>query len=437
MIVAKFGGSTLAGSKSLKGLIDIVRTRYTGSRIAIVCSAFKGVTDILVKAAYSKDMRTRKSEVERVISIHKKILSHYGIRTDCISDLIDRLRAESSAIYAEFSPERLDNLSSFGERLSAVILSRILTNNGIESVALEPRDISLFTDSNHGNALPLPESDALVKESLLRISRVPVITGFIGITKDGKTTTLGRNGSDFSAAYIGACVNASEVHFWKDVSAIYDAHPGYIKSPKRVTAITYDQLELLSFFGSKIIQPSTLLPLKKKNIPAMVLNCQNPSDAGTAIRSSLSQQDKRFLMSIEKDVVRVTARSQMPAFRHVKSEMVRRLYQLSTSVYIVKNLVSSISFICKNDPRLSGFFDQFEGVEVEHESGLDLIAIAGCADYSGAIQKMSSLYGEIRDIYIESAGELIFAVLPKGSSLAHLEELYSYLSEKAGAAKIS
>ncbi|MBI4244193.1 MAG: aspartate kinase, partial [Planctomycetes bacterium] len=307
MIVAKFGGSTLSSYKSLRKLYDTLVAQYNPDELIIVCSAFKGITDSLLKIAYANNKAEAKDKLERILSIHKKVLHHLNIKPDCMRELFIRLRGEVD----ELSPDnidtaRLDSLLSYGERLSAKIISEVLNKFGIPSISLEPKDISFYTDSNYGNAVPLPESEDLIRERLKEVRGLPVITGYIGITKDGFTTTLGRNGSDYTASYIGSCISADEVHFWKDISSIFDAHPNYIKSPKRVPEITYTQLEILSFFGSKVIHPSTLLPLKNKKIVAKIFNFKNPEEAGTVIKDKISGNSNRFFLSIETDITKIS-----------------------------------------------------------------------------------------------------------------------------------
>jgi aspartate kinase len=186
----------------------------------------------------------------------------------------------------EFAARSVDALSSYGERLSGRLIAMVFPVFGIEAAHVDARCVVL-TDSRHKAATPLySQTYSRDKEKLLPFinqNKVPVLGGFIGSTEDGVTTTLGRGGSDFSAAIIGAGIGAEEIQIWTDVDGVMTCDPKLVREALRVKTISFAEAAELAYFGAKVLHPSTLLPAIEKNIPILVLNSRRPEMGGTRI----------------------------------------------------------------------------------------------------------------------------------------------------------
>ena len=213
-----------------------------------------------------------------------------------VVDLTDRTFAllRSVATLRECSPRSLDAILSYGERISAPIVAATLTRNGVTAEALSAEGL-LITDDSFGQANPIAE---LTRERVaaqllprMRYGTVPVVTGFVGSTADGVTTTLGRGGSDYSAAVLAAALDARECRIYTDVSGVYSADPRIVPDAKPLPAISYAEAAELSYFGAKVIHPRTVLPAVEAGIPVRILNTFAPADPGTTITASTPKDD--------------------------------------------------------------------------------------------------------------------------------------------------
>ena len=182
-------------------------------------------------------------------------------------------------------------ISGTGERLSAPLLAAVLRANGVAAEWVDAAEI-VVTDDNFGNADPLIEPTTVHVKSrlqpLLNGGVVPVITGFIGATKDGISTTLGRGGSDYSAAILGAALHADEVQIWTDVNGIMTADPRVVPTARTIPEISYIEAAELAFYGAKVLHPKTILPAVERDIPILVLNTFEPDHSGTLVVKSRS-----------------------------------------------------------------------------------------------------------------------------------------------------
>jgi aspartate kinase len=201
-------------------------------------------------------------------------------------DELDRL-AGALAVLHEVTPRWLDTIAAAGEILSSRIVSAALTAHGLAATWVDARR-SIVTGAEHMTAPPLMSETATALatnvDPLLADRRIPVIGGFVGATKDGVTTTLGRGGSDYSAAIVGACLGASEIQIWTDVDGMLTADPRIIRDVQVVPHLSFGEASELAYFGAKVLHPATIQPAVGQNIPVRILNSQRPQDArGTLI----------------------------------------------------------------------------------------------------------------------------------------------------------
>jgi bifunctional aspartokinase / homoserine dehydrogenase 1 len=296
-IVFKFGGTSVASPPAIEAVARIVGAA-TGERVVVV-SATAGTTDALVRAAEQAtggDAAGAQQTIEKLSEQHRNLIADaVGVNGASalaeIVDLTDRTIAllRSVALLRECSTRSLDSILSYGERVSAPIVAAVLNAKGIAAEALSAEGL-LVTDDAFGHANPLLEitKDRIEKQLVPRIryGTVPVVTGFVGSTVDGVTTTLGRGGSDYSAAVLAAALGAAECRIYTDVSGVMSADPRIVPDARPLPAISYAEAAELSYFGAKVIHPRTVLPAVEAGIPVRILNTFAPDDPGTTITAS-------------------------------------------------------------------------------------------------------------------------------------------------------
>jgi aspartokinase/homoserine dehydrogenase 1 len=294
MKVLKFGGSSVGTPERIKGIIEILKTYYAkGERFTVVFSAFSGVTDSLL------DMSKR---AEKGDESYREIFKQFSQRhRDAIKALLEGASQEQVMVEMERNLSVLENLLygillvreaslrtmdyvlSFGERSSSYIIANAMQQAGIRSAYLDARQI-IKTDKHFGSAkVDFEATNALVREHYNHHPEVQVVTGFIGSTKGGLTTTLGRGGSDYTAAIIAAGLDAAVIEIWTDVDGVLTADPRKVKKAFTIPVMTYAEAMEMSHFGAKVIYPPTLQPALQKKIPLYIKNTFNPAFEGTFI----------------------------------------------------------------------------------------------------------------------------------------------------------
>ncbi len=294
MKVLKFGGSSVANAGNIKKVTEIVR-KIDGKAI-VVLSAMQGTTDNLIGAgriAESGDdgfvEKIGKIGEQHFAAVNK--LFEEGSAT-AIHDFVEARLKELENLYEgvflirELSPRTLDNVLSFGEILSAKIISEYLSFTGLQNKWLDGRDV-IRTDSNFGfAAVDFAETNGRVSEYFQKSSaKLTIVPGFIASDKNGSTTTLGRGGSDYTAAIFAAAVDAEALEIWTDVSGMMTADPRFVHNVRQIPRITYREAMELSHFGAKVIYPPTIHPVMAKSIPVWIKNTFLPDDFGTLIEA--------------------------------------------------------------------------------------------------------------------------------------------------------
>lgn len=318
--ILKFGGSSVGTPARIKNVIEIIRdTHSRNSRLAVVVSAFGGVTDQLI--ALGKMAMTGKSEQQHSLAHHARstIIERHACAVEqllsfekqskalkTVDIYFEELHATLEGIFLtkELSAESLDTLMSFGERLSAFIISEALREHIPEACFLDARTI-IKTDDKFGRAkVDFTTSTSLIQKQFHEHSSVPIITGFIGSSKENKTTTLGRGGSDYTASIIGMVLGVDAIEIWTDVDGMMTADPKKERNAFPIAEMSYREAMEMSHFGAKVIYPPTLVPALEKNIPLYIKNSFNPAIPGTLIgfNSPKGQSPLRGISSID-DIV--------------------------------------------------------------------------------------------------------------------------------------
>ncbi|MEK7449863.1 MAG: aspartate kinase, partial [Planctomycetota bacterium] len=286
----KFGGSSLRNHARIKQVAKIIKSRLDRKPVVVV-SAHGDVTDWLIKSA--KNARSGQVEIKKIIHFHRRLAKSLGLSAEPLTYLFTALEKlfEPVRLSHELTPQLQDEIISYGERLSCRIVAGYLRQQGIPARAVDAPEIGLLTDSNFGSAVPLPGIEKKIAVRLKKISRsycvLSVITGFIGQDLRGHLTTLGRNGSDYTAAIIGSAIGAKEIQLWSDVDGVMTANPKIVPEAELINRMSFNEAGELAYYGGRF-HPSTLLPAIKKNIPVRILNILTPNTAGTCILKKCS-----------------------------------------------------------------------------------------------------------------------------------------------------
>lgn len=295
MKVLKFGGSSVASPEKIKSVIGILK-RYLPGNVTVVFSAFSGVTDELIAASQlalagdeSYKAIVKKIEVRHFESI--RALLPVGKQSNLSAELKLQLNELEDVLHGVFLVKErtlrtLDYIMSFGERLSAYIISEACKDAGISAEFLDARTI-IRTDNQFGKAIvDFEVTNKLIQEHYQHHTSVQIVTGFIATSETGETTTLGRSGSDYTAAILAGALQASDLEIWTDVDGMMTADPRLVKKAFTIPEMSYEEAMELSHFGAKVIFPSTMRPAMTNRIPIWIKNTFNPEANGTCIHTN-------------------------------------------------------------------------------------------------------------------------------------------------------
>lgn len=252
MIVLKFGGNSLSAPDKVRRCAGIVKSAI-GRKPVVVVSAHGKTTDILINCA--KKALEGEVDTEQFSSYHYSLADSLGVERMMIEPLVFRAEAmlHGITLVRELTPRTLDAVVSFGERLSSRIFASVLCQLGVPAVPLNSYEIGFLTDSNFGNAAPLPGIEEKISENLRAVTQVPVITGFLGKDTKGNITTIGRSGSDYTAAIIGAAIGAEEVQIWKDVDGVLTADPSVDARARNLPKLSFTEASELAYYGAEVL----------------------------------------------------------------------------------------------------------------------------------------------------------------------------------------
>ena len=299
MIVMKFGGTSVGSADRIRVVAELVHERRS-RQVAVVVSALGGITDLLIRGArlaLARDAGWERVASEVLSRHHATISALVGGRSqDALLTHLDGLVTELRSLYTgvhnleELTPRTLDAISGIGERASCEIVAAALEAGGTPAAAVDARRV-VVTDESFGRAQPLmDETGARVREivrPLVEKGVVPVVSGFIGATRKGIATTLGRGGSDFTASIVGALLPAEEIQIWTDVDGMMTVDPRVVPGARVIPEVSSAEAAELAYFGAKVLHPATIKPAVERGIPVLILNTLNPAAPGTRIAAGV------------------------------------------------------------------------------------------------------------------------------------------------------
>jgi aspartate kinase len=287
--VIKFGGTSVTGGDRIDTIGAVVRDRLSSCRPIVVVSAFANVTTLLERAAYAARDGEDPEAFDRLRTIHEQAARDMAASAIEVQATVATLLEECESHLVQIassgvcSPRTLDEVLSYGERLSSAIITASLVDRGIDAVRVDAADV-VVTDANYGDArADLSATRGRVGQALPDFPSVPIVTGFLGATMEGVRTTLGREGSDYSAAVLAWATGAREVEIWTDVDGVMTADPRVVTGARPLRHLSYTELFELSSWGAKVVHPKTVRPLEERSIDLFIRNTTSPTDPGTRV----------------------------------------------------------------------------------------------------------------------------------------------------------
>jgi aspartate kinase len=391
MIVMKFGGTSVKDVAAVQRLVGIVE-RDARPRVVVV-SALSKVTDALIETGRLAEMGDANSAREAVRALHRRhvdmaeLVSRPNRRAELVAAL-DTLFAELEAIVRalavveEVSPRSADTIVAFGELASSRIVAAALEDAGIPSRCVDARKV-LVTDAAHGAAQPdraaTDERLGSLVRPLVDDGLVPVLAGFVGATASGLTTTLGRGGSDYSAALFGAGLSAEEIQIWTDVDGMLTADPRVVGSPRVVARLSFDEASELAYFGAKVLHPSTILPAVGLGIPVRILNSHRPEARGTLITAEADEGAGPAAIACKRGVTRIDIASSRMLMAY---GFLRRVFEVferfRTPVDVVTTSEVSVSVTIDDRRALDGIVAELRTfADVACDDGMAIVCAVG------------------------------------------------------------
>jgi aspartate kinase len=394
----KFGGTSVADAAAMTRVIDIVRSQWKsqpdGSRPpVVVVSALSKVTDGLIKiAGFARHGEADKAAalvaelLERHVTIALTLASHQRAE-----DLVKALRSQfaelgelvaSLATKGGVTSADHDAIVAMGELASSRIVTAAFQEQRLPATWVDAREV-LVTDAEHMVAAPdMAATSAKAAQKLAPVmaaGQIPVLGGFIAATRAGVTTTLGRGGSDYSAAIFGACLDVGEIQIWTDVDGMLTADPRVVPAPRVVPHLSFAEASELAYFGAKVLHPATILPAVSKNIPVRILNSRQPENPGTLITSEPRREGHLAALACKRDVtvIDITSTRMFMAFGFL-----RRLFEVferfKTAVDVVTTSEVSVSVTVDDTRRLNEIVAALGGfAEVSCESKMAIVSVVG------------------------------------------------------------
>lgn len=311
--VAKFGGTSVANFEAMSRCATIIENNPNTH--LVVSSACSGVTNLLVELANGVQDQTHRTELlQNLANIHDAILTQLEDSTKTAAEvygILDTVTSLAEAASIQASAKLTDHLVACGELMSTHILTQLMCERGIQAVRFDIRDV-LRTDDNFGRAEPNIEAiSTLAQDKLVPLCQQSVVVtqGFIGSDEAGNTTTLGRGGSDYSAALIAESVKAAGLEIWTDVPGIYTTDPRIAPKASPIPEISFSEASEMANFGAKILHPSTLVPALRHDIPVFVGSSKEPEKGGTWIRHQVESSPLFRALALRCNQTMVTLRS--------------------------------------------------------------------------------------------------------------------------------
>ena len=390
-VVLKFGGTSVGDADAIRRLVRHVAAAAQRGAAVVVVSALSGVTDRLLQlaaGASAGDDAAIAAGIEELRERHARAAAEVAADpADVIATTARDLEELRNLLHAvatlkDASPRTRDAIAAYGELLSSRIVRSACVAGGLKASWVDARRV-VVTDDSFGAALPLTDrTEAAVAEHVAPVlarGEVPVLGGYIGATADGVTTTLGRGGSDYSAAIVGAALNASEIQIWTDVDGMMTADPRVVPATHVVPRLSFEEASELAYFGAKVLHPSTILPAIAKAIPVRILNSRRFEQSGTLITAGSQVDAPLAALACKRHVTVIDITSTRMLMAH---GFLRRVFEVfercRTPIDVVSTSEVSISVTIDDNRRLDEIIAELSAfAEVRVESEMAILCAVG------------------------------------------------------------
>jgi aspartate kinase len=392
-IVMKFGGTSVADAPALENVARIVAAQRDASPVVVV-SAMGGVTDGLLAAT----TKASEGNVDQAIaSLVDLFARHHAVANELLSagdaeQFATQVKSASNQIaellqtIARDSSQRKsiqDEVVSFGERLSSSLLAGVLKHRGVDARHVDARRC-IITNEDYTSAAPLMLQTVLQTQAelppVLESGVVPVLGGFIAASTSGKTTTLGRGGSDYTAALLGAALNVNEIQIWTDVTGVLTADPRVVPEAQTVDRLSYREAAELAYFGAKVLHPKTIQPAIEKSIPVRICNSRSPEANGTLVGPGTETSPRTVKAIAHKTgvtTVQVTSARMLGAYGFLRA-LFEVFERHRTVVDVVTTSEVSVSLSLDDASGLPSIVEELEDLgTVRVEKGRAIICVVG------------------------------------------------------------
>ena len=455
-VVLKFGGTSVGDPEAVGRLVRHVTAARQRAQALVVVSALSGVTDRLLRlaaAASTGDAAAVAGGLRELEERHATVARHVAPdAADLVPRIAEHLAELGNLLHAvgtlkDDSPRTRDAVAAFGELLSSRIVVAACESAGLPAVWVDPRQI-LVTNDTFGCALPLMDevsaAAALHLAPLLDEGRIPVVGGYVGATASGVTTTLGRGGSDYSAAIFGAALDACEIQIWTDVDGMMTADPRVVPGTHVVPKLSFEEASELAYFGAKVLHPSTIVPAVARNIPVKILNSRRFDGDGTLITAAAAADEPLAALACKRHITVVDITSTRMLMAH---GFLRRVFEVferyATAIDVVSTSEVSISVTIDDATRLDALVGELSGfADVRVESNMAILCAVGDGlrrDPRLATRILGSLEQyPLRMVSQAASRRNVTVVVPDavvGDAMSHLHERFLARNVAAGAAR--
>jgi aspartate kinase len=416
MLVMKFGGTSVESAEAIDRVAGIVRARITRHPVVVVSAMGKTTNALLAiaAAAAAGDLETALSMLCTLSDFHRRESGELGELEPLFEELGELVNA--LAITRELTPFASDAIASYGERLSSLVVTALFRRSGLNAVHLDARTV-IITDRRHTQAAPcLPETFARLSAVVPALARdqVVVMGGFIGSTTDAVTTTLGRGGSDYTAALVGAGIDAEEIQIWTDVDGMLTCDPTIRPGGYRVKFCSFEEAAELAYFGAKVLHPATVLPAIERDIPVRILNSRRPEVDGTLITADAPRCANAIRsIACKRAITLVNIVSTRMFMAH---GFLRRVFEIfdrfETPVDMLATSEVSVSLTIDDPSALDAIHAEIEAfAELSVESDQCIVCLVG-DDIRRTPGVAARVFGAIRDVNVR--------MISQGASLRNI-----------------
>ena len=417
MLVMKFGGTSVGSAERMQDVLSIVKKAKSNNKGAaplVVLSAMSGVTNSLVKAAdraVARDLKAALAEVQSIRQKHDEAIDQ-ALGDDAafakkvkqsLDSHFDELEVilKGVSYLGELSKRSVDAISGMGELLSSKVVAAIAEHEGTPSTWVDAREV-MVTDDTFGRAMPLSEEIEKNAQSKMAKSakdgKIVITQGFIGATEKGITTTLGRGGSDYSAAIFGAALKADEIQIWTDVDGMMTSDPRLVPEAEVISEVGFQEAAELAYFGAKVLHPLTIKPAIEQGIPVRILNTMRPDSPGTIIKADedldRSDADIRPICAIaaKKGITALFISSFKMLMAHGFLSKVFAIFDRhSTSIDLIATSEVSVSLTLDNTDQLDSIIrDLKELGDVRMLTDVSIVSVVG-----RQFREQSGIAGEV------------------------------------------